>query len=249
MESKPIISYVIPCYNCESTVFEAIYSIRDGHESLMREKGLPSYWNRMEVVCVNDGSTDATKDILDSMASHDQNIKVIHLENNMGKGFSRNLGNKNAQADIIAVLDSDDWNISDRTSTILKTFIQNPGKDIFYSGFMTVHVDKNTTVPFKATRINKDTLRQTGEFGICHSTVAYKREVILKEPYSEDRNKDDWSMLWNFFSKGYQFCYSPKILVAYRADEATIQKESSEGKQDRILKKKQEIMEPHFNGN
>ncbi len=237
---------MIPCYNCETTVVETVLSIRDSHEQVMRDKELPSQWEKMEVVCVNDGSTDATPDILDVMAIEHPNIKVVHLKENMGKGYARNAGNLAASADIIAVLDADDWNIADRTATVLKTFHENPKKDVFYSGFVTRHIELNHNEPFRASPIDLENLRLRGEFNICHSTVAYRKKTILENKYSESRNHDDWMMLWSFFSKGYKFCHSPKILVAYRADKETVNKESVPGKQDRILEKKKKIMESYF---
>ena len=88
---KPIISYVIPCYNCETTITETVHSIKDTHEAYRREKELPSQWDQIEVILVNDGSTDATPYILEALASEHPNIKVITQEN-CGKGIARNRG-------------------------------------------------------------------------------------------------------------------------------------------------------------
>lgn len=247
MQDKPIISYVIPCYNCETTIVDTVLSIRDSHEHVMREKKYPSKWEQMEVILINDGSEDFTGDIIDALAEEHSNVFAVHNEKNEGRGFSRNRGNSRARAEIIAVLDSDDWNIADRTATILKIFEANPDRDIFYSGFIARHIDLNHSEHFKATKIDKDKLRETGEFNICHSTVAYRKKAILENPYDEDRNQDDWAMLWSFLTKNYKFCYSPKILVGYRVKIETVEKEGKDGKQDQIFDKKKKIMEPYFN--
>lgn len=245
--SKPIISYVIPCYNCQTTIADTVLKIKETHEAYRKEKKLPSLWDQIEVICVNDGSTDFTKDVLDAIAKDNQNMVVIHNKNH-GKGISRNIGNRIAKADIIAVSDSDDWPITDRTAYILKTFEVNPEKDIFYSSFITHHVYSGEEFRKKAGDIDEKYLWNNGEFWVAHSTMAYRKEVILKEPYSEDKNKDDWSLIWNFYSKGYEFCYSDKYLMAYRLKLDSIIQEENPDKIKRILEKKRNIMRPFYKG-
>lgn len=248
--TKPIISYVIPCYNCQSTIAETVFSIKDTHEAYRAAKGLESQWDQIEVILVNDGSEDYTGSIIDELAIEYHNIIAMNHDN-VGKGASRNAGNQMASADIIAVLDSDDWHITDRTAYILKAFEATPDADIFYSGWLAKHLENRhmgDEVPFHADKLNPSMLARTGEFGICHSTVAYKRETILKYPYSEDRNKDDWAMLWNLFTNGCKFIYTDKILVCYRIKESSYEKETDMNLANRIFKKKQKIMEPFFQG-
>jgi glycosyltransferase involved in cell wall biosynthesis len=248
--NKPIISYVIPCYNCETTIFDTIDSIRVSRETIRKQKNLPSLWEQIEVIAVNDGSTDSTLDILNAISEQHPNVKVINLPNNKGKGIARNTGNNFANADIIAVLDSDDWNIHDRTDTIIKLFSRCPEKDIFYSSFVAKHTYNGHSELKTAEKISEKQLKEFGTFGICHSSVAYRKKAILEQPYSEDRNKDDWAMLWNFYSKGYKFFfYAEKPLVAYRVNQQDIDKAKEHYNpefQTRLKSKKMEIISDYF---
>jgi len=247
---KPIISYVIPCYNCETTIAETVHSIKDTHEAYRKAKELPSQWDQIELILINDGSDDATPYIIDTLAEEYHNIITVH-QANKGKGYSRNLGNQYANAEIIGVLDSDDWHITDRTAYILKAFHENKSADVFYSGFLSKHLYEGRNMGkeghFKAKPLDDDILRKTGDFCIGHSTVAYRREVILRHPYSEDRNRDDWWMLWNLYINGCEFIFNPKFMVVYRINGRTHKLETDEDKLESILKKKQKIMEPYFN--
>jgi len=235
---KPLVSYVIPCYNAEATIASTVYSIKDsGKES----------WDAVEIILVDDGSTDATGLIIESLCTELKNIQIAHITN-QGKGAARNFGNKMAKADIIAVMDADDWNVADRASAILMTFEKHPEADIFYSGFVSKHIYDGKEVPFPAGPINEKLLRDTGTWGISHSAVAYRKKVILEVPYSLDRNKDDWNMLWNFYTKGYKFCFVVEPLVVYRVDIESIKENPEEliKYEAHLLEKKKKIMESFF---
>lgn len=62
----------------------------------------------IEIICIDDGSTDSSGQILDEYAQRDARIKVIHKENS-GYGHTMNVGLDMAQGEYIAVLESDDW--------------------------------------------------------------------------------------------------------------------------------------------
>lgn len=241
---QPLISYVIPCYNCESTIYDAVMSIKESDAISRKHDKL---WDKIEIILVDDGSTDCTYDVLEALSSYFPNIKIKLLLENRGKGFARNTGNQMASADIIAVLDSDDWNIGDRTGEILKTFKANPDCSIFYSSFKSKHIYDGAENEFKANKINKEQLKTHGTFNICHSSIAYTKKAILENPYSEDKNKDDWDMLWNFYTKGYTFRYSDKFLVAYRISKDDIDKMKKSGLENQLLIKKQNKMKDYWN--
>lgn len=241
----PIVSYVIPCYNCETTIYDAVLSIKES--DMVSRQGKELLWPRIEVILIDDGSTDSTPDILKALATQFSNVKIKCLGKNKGRGIARNNGNEMAKAPIIAVLDSDDWNLNDRTGEILKYFKNNPDIDVFYSSFIGKHTFNDRQLQFPALKIDRAFLKEYGLFRICHSTVAYTKKAILELPYSEDRNKDDWDMLWNFFTKEYVFGYSEKPLVVYRIDESDVAKNNEEGREERLLKKRQMKMKEYWN--
>ena len=95
MDRKINISVIIPVYNACSTIARAVGSI------LMQE------FDPVEVIIVDDGSTDGSGAICDDLASQDQRIKVIHKENG-GVSSARNAGLAVAAGEYVMFLDSDD---------------------------------------------------------------------------------------------------------------------------------------------
>ena len=89
-------SVIIPVYNVEKYLTVCI-------DSLMSQGDL-----RMEIILVNDGSTDLSGEIADEYAKKEGRIKVIHQENG-GASAARNTGLDIASGEYIAFLDSDDW--------------------------------------------------------------------------------------------------------------------------------------------
>lgn len=90
------VSVIIPIYNTEKYLNKCLNSLT--HQTL----------SDIEIICVNDGSTDKSIDILRNFASQDHRIKIIEQENKK-QGAARNAGMKIAQGEYIGFVDSDDW--------------------------------------------------------------------------------------------------------------------------------------------
>lgn len=91
-----LISVIVPAYNAESTIDKCLQSILGG--------SYPS----IELIVVNDGSTDNTKEIVSGWMAKDPRIKLINQENT-GVGGARNTGIQSVTGDYVAWCDSDDW--------------------------------------------------------------------------------------------------------------------------------------------
>ena len=92
----PLISVLVPCYNVEKYLGECIDSIRS------------QTYKNLEIICINDGSTDSTLDILNRYASIDKRIRVITKENS-GYGHSMNVGLSKARGEYVGIVESDDF--------------------------------------------------------------------------------------------------------------------------------------------
>lgn len=93
--ARPLVSVIVPVYNVEAYVGASL-------ESLLTQS-----IDDFEVVCVNDGSTDASHRILAEYAARDARIRVVDKENS-GYGASMNRGIEESRGEYIAVLESDD---------------------------------------------------------------------------------------------------------------------------------------------
>ena len=90
------LSVIIPVYNVEKYLRECLESV------------VNQTLQDIEIICVNDGSTDSSALILDEYARNDNRIKV-YTQENQGQGAARNMALELAQGDYIAFVDSDDW--------------------------------------------------------------------------------------------------------------------------------------------
>ena len=95
-QNNPKVSIIVPVYNVEAYLNQCIQSLID-----------QTYQN-IEIILVNDGSTDRSGEICDSFGLQEKRIKVIHKQNE-GVGKARNEGIKNASGDYISFVDADDW--------------------------------------------------------------------------------------------------------------------------------------------
>ena len=90
------LSIIMPCYNCEKTVTEAVESIYTQELNYT-----------FEVIMLDDGSTDKTWEILQRFEQQYNEVRVFQNDSNMGEGYSRNKCNRLAEGEIIGYLDAD----------------------------------------------------------------------------------------------------------------------------------------------
>lgn len=91
------VSVVVPCYNVEKYVSKCLQTLCN--QTLQD----------IEIICIDDKSTDSTLEILQEYATHDPRIKVLCNKSNRGVSFSRNIGLKNANGKYVGFVDPDDY--------------------------------------------------------------------------------------------------------------------------------------------
>ena len=96
MSDNPHLSIIVPIFNQEAYLHKCLDSI------------LTQSYNDMEIICVNDGSTDSSQKILEEYAAKDDRIVIVVKENG-GLSSARNAGMKVMRGDIVAFIDSDDY--------------------------------------------------------------------------------------------------------------------------------------------
>ncbi len=110
--NKPLLSIIVPCYNVASFLPRCI-------ESLIKQ----TYVN-VEILLIDDGSTDDTPILCDQYAKVDSRVKVIHQENH-GSSASREIGLKHIEGDFVTFVDADDWVHPDMYSIMTQDLIES----------------------------------------------------------------------------------------------------------------------------
>ena len=118
MNPLPLVSIILPVYNTEKYVAASVQSILD------------QTYKNLEILCINDGSTDGSLGILKNFG---EKIILIDCAQNAGIAAARNAGLKIAKGDFIALMDADDLWEPEKIETQLKQFQENPSLDISFS--------------------------------------------------------------------------------------------------------------------
>ena len=100
------ISVIVPVYNVEAYLERCVESI------------LKQTYSNLEILLVNDGSTDASGYLCDQLASINENIRVFHIENR-GVSNARNLGIEQSRGEWLTFIDSDDFITNDYLETLI----------------------------------------------------------------------------------------------------------------------------------
>lgn len=121
---KPLITVYIPTFNRSSLLKRAVNSVRS------------QTYNNLEIIVVDDGSSDDTLDILGKLANEDSRVKFLVNERNSGACFSRNRAILAAQGVFITGLDDDDYFLPDRIENFVKALDLYPNYEVFYSHYL-----------------------------------------------------------------------------------------------------------------
>ena len=122
--AQPLVSIIVPVYNGEKTIERCLRSIQN-----------QSYSN-IEVLVVNDGSSDHTERIIRKYAQRDSRFRYIEKENS-GVSDSRNVAMEQAKGDYFQFVDGDDWLVKQATEEFVNTALTY-GCDMVISDFYRV---------------------------------------------------------------------------------------------------------------
>lgn len=177
--SKPGISYVMPAYNCEKTLAEAVDSIFEGN-----------FEDGDEVIIVNDASADGTKEVAESLAAkYGPAIRLINSDQNKGCPASRNIGIAASKNELIFNLDADDILAPDSVGLLKSALISN-GADMAAFGESHYFIDDKDKLTHK--RIYKPGFLSLADF--------------LSGPYGPTGNclytKKSWERIGGYWEYG-----------------------------------------------
>lgn len=119
-DNQPLVSIIMPVYNCEKYISEAIESV------------LSQSYQNWELLIVDDGSTDHSPEIIDRYAQKDVRIQSFHNKNE-GVSAARNFALSKISGELVTFIDSDDVYHPDRLQRMVQIFEKYPNCDIVFS--------------------------------------------------------------------------------------------------------------------
>ena len=176
---KPNISIFLPIYNKEIYLENAIESLES------------QTFKNIEIVAVNDGSTDNSLKILKKLAKKYKNLKIVNNDRNHGLLYTRAMGILNSTGDYLMNLDPDDKLVSKNDLKLLYTASKSKKNDIILFLIKRIPVNKSDTDYFQY--LDKNQLNMTDDH-ITNKLV--KKEVFLKA--FNDFKKEIFKNHWNF---------------------------------------------------
>lgn len=193
------VSFVIPTYNRVAWIGQAV------------ESCLAQSIEDVEVVVVDDASTDGTKDFLEHYKDNPK-VKVITNETNQKAGKSRNIGAENASSDIICVMDSDDMSIHTRAEETLNWFEKHPESELVTFPYVTIGYFDEVIGEDKGRPFDHEAFKKDGSVSyFSNPSSAYKKKAAQDiGGYLQEKEglTDDYQFVqkWVESGKKIDFC-------------------------------------------
>lgn len=210
------VSVIVPVYNVEPYLPRCIESL------------LAQTYTALEILLINDGSTDHSGTICDEYAAKDSRLKVIHKENG-GVSSARNLGLKNAAGDYIGFLDSDDYVAPTIFETLVKQ-LEATAAHISVCGFANEETPGNFTPYFKGEKKtycfdNSEqiaNLLQNQYYSCSCCDKLFCREVLNGITFDKTiTHYEDLLFLYEAMKRSSKLVFSPEPLYYYCTNEGS----------------------------
>ena len=206
----PLITTIIPVYNRPFLLPEAVESV------------LAQTYRPIEIIIVDDGSTDSTPDVINQLcAAHPDCIRVIHQANG-GPGLARQAGLDAAAGEFIQFLDSDDLLLPEKFALQLSAFLSFPEAEIAYgASYEEKHLDgaPRCEGPIRGTGHAYTSLfpRLLNERWWSTSTPLYRRRLLLRiGPIQPWINEEDWEYDARCAAEGVSLAYTNAVVSLRR---------------------------------
>lgn len=193
-------------YNAEKTVRETLNSISN------------QSYPKFEIICVNDGSTDRSEDIILKWkeANPTLDFTLVNQENK-GLGNARNRGINTAKYPWTAFLDADDTWVTKRLEQ-MASYMTQPPCDVFYTSFKTFGRTDTPRVRNGHTLHNFEDILIQGN-PIMPSAAVVRTALLLEYPFSESKalhGAEDIDLWLRLLHDNKTFCYIDEALTNYR---------------------------------
>jgi hypothetical protein len=175
-EDRPLVSVIVPAYNAGSRLAIALDSL------------LAQSWRELEIIVVDDASSDSTGEIAQAYVQRDDRVRYIRNEVNSGAYPTRNNGMRQAQGDFVTVHDSDDWSHPQKLERQIQPLLHDPQKMATCSSWVRVTEDMRFVGPWMLS----DQFVETN-----HSSCLIRRSALDVIGYWDNVNvAADTEFLW-----------------------------------------------------
>lgn len=212
-EQKPLVSVIVPVYNVLPYLRQALDSV------------VGQTYQNLEIIIVDDGSTDGSSGVCDEYAKQDPRVSVIH-QNNRGLSAARNVGIDSATGEYLLFLDSDDWMEPNAVDALVKEATITCADVVCCQHFTE---ELGTTKQPTDTHRSILTGAEAVENLICGGEVStlawgklYRANTFGPTRYPEGRAYEDVATTWRVLDRALLVVSIPDFLFHYRVRKGSI---------------------------
>lgn len=208
----PLISIIVPVYNVEKYLEKCILSL------------CSQTYKNIEILLIDDGSTDKSKKICDDLKKKDERIRVVHKKN-QGLSSARNEGIKLASGQFLAFVDSDDYVENDMIELLYKN-MEKYNAEISACGYIMVYNERNVLISNnndvvvykKIEALEKMFLKN--DIGMIFCNKLFKKDLFKNVEFPLYKNFEDINTMYKIINKADKIVYdpSPKYYYLQRND-------------------------------
>ena len=200
-----LISIIVPIYNVEAYIKQCLDSIAD------------QTYKNIEVILVDDGSTDSSGEICDTYCCNDRRFRVIHKKNG-GVSSARNAGLNAAEGDYIGFVDPDDWIEKDMYEKLYADMIRHKVDIATCSYFELFQSSSNIrNFPFQGIVFGDEALKGLlVHFDAYLWCRLYRKQIFEGMRFIEGRNYEDVELLPRLFMRANKIYFDQTPMYHYR---------------------------------
>lgn len=205
-DSTPLVSVIIPAHNAAATLSETLESL------IVQRIGA---W---EAIIVDDGSTDATSEVIASWKKRDSRIRHV-TQAQSGVSSARNNGLLHARAERVLFLDADDWLADDYLEQMFAAIAENPDADVVYCGYIRISDDGWKHPMAFSWDVESTPFEAFGNHcAVSIHSVILRRQIALQVGGFDVglKTSEDWDLWLRIARAGASFVAVPLPLAYYR---------------------------------
>jgi glycosyltransferase EpsE len=204
------VSVILSAYNSEKFLERALKSI------------LEQSMNDFQLILTDDGSSDATREIISDYSESDSRIYACYNDQNMGLTANLNHSIRLSKAPLIARMDADDIALPFRLERQVTFLEENPTIDILGSAAIDIDENENELQLRKSPEMHEDIIRLLPKANpMTHSSVMFRRESLAGIGFYNEsyRTTQDYEMWFRAAAAGLKFHNLEEVLLHYRMDD------------------------------
>ena len=212
--NSDLISVVVPVYNVEKYIEKCLMSI------------IKQTYKNLEIIIIDDGSSDNSLDICQKMANIDPRI-IIHHKKNGGLSSARNYGLKKSKGDYVIFIDSDDYTSESMIEKMHQSLLENE-TTLSVCGYIVEYKNEKTYANYKGKEVieSKEAFEQILQKGCFFGSFAWNKLINKKlfrdVLFPEGQFYEDINTMYKLIHKAGKISVVPENLYYYQKRDASI---------------------------